>query len=191
MRIGVATALLLIVSTSQATATTIDFEQFTGSVTTFDYAAPEVALNDGYVMSSDGDDVRWMDENFGPSSTIEILLDGIVTFSKSDGSAFNLEGFDYAFSADGEWSLTLSGVKSGGSNVSLELILTEINGQYNNYSATSLFTDIVSFSIENSGSTPQGAIDNIVVTTVPIPAGVWLFGSALTGLGWIRRKQAA
>jgi hypothetical protein len=26
---------------------------------------------------------------------------------------------------------------------------------------------------------------------VPIPASVWLFGSALTGLGWIRRKQAA
>ena len=30
-----------------------------------------------------------------------------------------------------------------------------------------------------------------VITTVPIPAAVWLFGSALAGLGWIRRKQAA
>ena len=26
---------------------------------------------------------------------------------------------------------------------------------------------------------------------VPIPAAVWLFGSALAGLGWIRRKQTA
>ena len=25
--------------------------------------------------------------------------------------------------------------------------------------------------------------------TVPIPAAVWLFGSALAGLGWVRRKQ--
>ena len=30
-----------------------------------------------------------------------------------------------------------------------------------------------------------------VITTVPIPAAVWLFGSALAGLGWLRRKQAA
>jgi hypothetical protein len=29
------------------------------------------------------------------------------------------------------------------------------------------------------------------VSAVPIPTSVWLFGSALAGLGWIRRKQAA
>jgi len=32
-------------------------------------------------------------------------------------------------------------------------------------------------------------VDNIVVSAVPIPAAVWLFGSALAGLGWMRRKQ--
>jgi hypothetical protein len=26
-------------------------------------------------------------------------------------------------------------------------------------------------------------------SVVPLPAAVWLFGSALAGLGWIRRKQ--
>lgn len=30
-----------------------------------------------------------------------------------------------------------------------------------------------------------------VITAVPIPAAVWLFGSALAGLGWFRRRQAA
>jgi hypothetical protein len=29
----------------------------------------------------------------------------------------------------------------------------------------------------------------LVGTVVPIPAAVWLFGSALAGLGWMRRKQ--
>ncbi|MGI9309169.1 MAG: VPLPA-CTERM sorting domain-containing protein [Gammaproteobacteria bacterium] len=29
------------------------------------------------------------------------------------------------------------------------------------------------------------------LTAVPVPAAVWLFGSALTGLGWMRRKQTA
>ena len=41
-----------------------------------------------------------------------------------------------------------------------------------------------------SGSGFQ-TIDNVVVTAVPIPAAVWLFASALTGLGWVRRKQRA
>jgi hypothetical protein len=29
------------------------------------------------------------------------------------------------------------------------------------------------------------------VTAVPLPPAVWLFGSALAGLGWIRRKKTA
>ena len=33
-------------------------------------------------------------------------------------------------------------------------------------------------------------IDNVSANVVPIPAAVWLFGSALAGLGWMRRKQA-
>lgn len=31
------------------------------------------------------------------------------------------------------------------------------------------------------------SVDNVVVNVVPIPAAVWLFGSALLGLGWLRR----
>jgi hypothetical protein len=34
-------------------------------------------------------------------------------------------------------------------------------------------------------------LDNFSASVVPIPAAVWLFGSALAGLGWLRRKQAA
>ncbi len=32
---------------------------------------------------------------------------------------------------------------------------------------------------------------SISASIVPIPAAVWLFGSALAGLGWMRRKQTA
>ena len=31
----------------------------------------------------------------------------------------------------------------------------------------------------------------LTATAVPVPAAVWLFGSALAGLGWFRRKQTA
>jgi len=34
--------------------------------------------------------------------------------------------------------------------------------------------------------TPTGSV---VASVVPIPAAAWLFGSALVGLGWLKRKQ--
>lgn len=37
----------------------------------------------------------------------------------------------------------------------------------------------------------DAALSDIVLTAVPVPAAVWLFGSALAGLGWLRRKQTA
>lgn len=52
----------------------------------------------------------------------------------------------------------------------------------------------VTFSVSSSGppSSPEVLIvtaDNITVSVVPIPAAAWLFGSALAGLGWMRRKR--
>jgi len=45
---------------------------------------------------------------------------------------------------------------------------------------------------KNGGTTTWADYEVAVTvspTAVPIPAAVWLFGSALAGLGWIRRKQ--
>jgi hypothetical protein len=50
-------------------------------------------------------------------------------------------------------------------------------------------------SLEMSAYAPDGfvgiMVDNIVVSSVPIPTAAWLFGSALAGLGWMRCKQTA
>jgi hypothetical protein len=40
-----------------------------------------------------------------------------------------------------------------------------------------------------SASNSYNAILTVTTSTVPVPAAVWLFGSALAGLGWMRRKQ--
>jgi hypothetical protein len=42
-------------------------------------------------------------------------------------------------------------------------------------------------------SSPRGSDFDAIgaIPTVPVPAAVWLFGSALAGLGWMRRKQTA
>lgn len=34
------------------------------------------------------------------------------------------------------------------------------------------------------------SVQSLNVTYVPVPAAAWLFGSALMGLGWLRRKQS-
>jgi hypothetical protein len=45
----------------------------------------------------------------------------------------------------------------------------------------------------DGGSGNHFVMDNFTFTStvVPIPAAVWLFGSALAGLGWMRRRKTA
>ena len=47
---------------------------------------------------------------------------------------------------------------------------------------------------EISGSIATGTsrlVTSGTVSTVPVPAAVWLFGSGLAGLGWMRRRKTA
>ncbi len=192
MRI-VAACLLSIIGSAQAANITIDFEQFSGVVVDLQPVGTGIALNDGFVMSASG--TIWLTEANGPSPrSIDIVLNspggtGDVTFSKADGSAFSLLSFDYAFAGPGNWPMTLSAVKAGGEVVSLDPGLIALDNSYATYTASSLFTDIVSLNFLGDGDGPPMALDNINVSTVPVPAAVWLFGSALAGLGWLRRKQ--
>ena len=40
--------------------------------------------------------------------------------------------------------------------------------------------------VQSTGDGEQSAW----IAAVPVPAAVWLFGSALAGLGWMRRRQS-
>jgi hypothetical protein len=51
------------------------------------------------------------------------------------------------------------------------------------------FTTITFVGIDNGNSSDLYGMDNVTYSGVPIPAAVWLFGSALAGLGWMRRRQ--
>ena len=54
------------------------------------------------------------------------------------------------------------------------------------------WTGIATLELGNTITYPEtarGGYDNIVVNFVPIPAAVWLFGSALAGLGWFRSAK--
>ena len=41
------------------------------------------------------------------------------------------------------------------------------------------------------GVAADGQINALTVSEVPVPAALWLFASALAGLGWMRRKRTA
>jgi hypothetical protein len=56
------------------------------------------------------------------------------------------------------------------------------------FNLSSAWTGLESVSIHSSDFYGYMAIDNIVVSVVPIPAAVWLFGSGLGLLGWMRQK---
>ena len=42
--------------------------------------------------------------------------------------------------------------------------------------------------IPNSGDPYRSVTGTVTSSAVPVPAAIWLFGSALAGLGWLRRK---
>ena len=56
------------------------------------------------------------------------------------------------------------------------------------------FDDLSSLAIyspaQQDGLTAGFHLDNFVLAAVPVPAAVWLLGSALAAMGWMRRKPA-
>jgi len=48
--------------------------------------------------------------------------------------------------------------------------------------------EVYSYDVVGGFDTLSLTIDNVNASVVPVPAAFWLFGSALFGLGWLRRK---
>jgi hypothetical protein len=127
--------------------------------------------------------------------------------SKQLGLTANIDGVD-------DLNLDYMFVQVGhGVNIEyVSLIAGEINGtigqlHFRNETGTSLDDDSIPtpaelgtmdpvlFSYIKRSPDEVGRIEADLVSAsfsvVPIPAAVWLFGSALAGLGWMRRKQTA
>lgn len=108
-----------------------------------------------------------------------------VTLTEAGGGVFNLLGFDVgSVFSDGE--LTFTGYFADGSSISQSVVAGY--GESSNI-VLSGFTGITSLNVKDTGSTGGPLLDNLSLVAVPIPAAIWLFGSALAGLGWMRRKQ--
>jgi hypothetical protein len=98
---------------------------------------------------------------------------------------------DYTMSrVDGE-SFSLLYAEISGNNSSARIgnfSITNYRGrQYLDLAGYSDLTDVTSITFSPTAN--YLTLYEFEATTVPIPAAVWLFGSALAGLGWLRRKQ--
>jgi hypothetical protein len=116
----------------------------------------------------------------------------IIGLTRDDGGAFAFFGADVLTdSASGLEMYAVEGIKVGGGFAEGPI------GSSDWLNLTHVRFEVASF-CSGSECGPSGQIDydtltiyidNVSVQAVPIPAAAWLFGSALAGLGWMRRKQ--
>jgi hypothetical protein len=188
---------------AQAAPVTIDFEEFsigdgpTGSMGTYDWfqsqgyefnggngpcgqygCPPEIFIGDSGSKSLGAINGWAGQDGFG--------AEVFVSMRKADGGAFAISSLDLVL--EGFISTSIIGTLAGGGAADLSVSVG--TGDWLNL-------ELVTFSAEggNSGFLNEAGaaveLDNIAVSAVPVPAAVWLFGSALAGLGWMRRKQTA
>jgi len=117
------------------------------------------------------------------------------------GTYFSLRSVDlgerYTYLGGGEATyVEIRGFRRDGSRISKTIFLdgiTATGANSNGFQSAELtgFNNLSSVTFRGSPASPTRPgiffTDNIVVTTVPIPAAAWLFGSALLGLRWFRR----
>jgi hypothetical protein len=200
MRQTLAIFLFLAAGSAQAATVTIDFE---GVVADSDSLIPVTPYTeDGYkITASDINGIfgkDWIGLNSNGSAVFGWCSNGIscesiesITLVESGGiNPFDLLSLDSS-NLNFEFAGSLSGIGNydGGGSISTTLVLS--TNTWNTYSFDSSWQGLSSVMIAPVTGNWDPAIDNIVVNTVPIPAAVWLFGSALAGLGWLRRRKTA
>jgi len=178
MKLGIGVLGLLLSGATQAATVTIDFEEFAEGF----YDHP--LSSQGYSFTSGDDLFVWL-QTFtdralfhGPTATMTVANEAAVPFA--------LHSFDYRTGLAGLSSVTITGFYAAGGTISTTLDADET---FDTYLFDAAWAGLDSFVIgATSTGTPAG-IDNLVVSAIPVPAAVWLFGSALAGLGWLRRRQ--
>jgi len=170
--------LLFVSVSTQAATVTLDFEE--------DFSAdpfPNSVETKGYALNSAGNFQFF--SNAGESDVSLVYCPGCVAdLQRSDGQEFSLESIDLSLFPGPNDVVSLTGKYSAGGSISVGLVVDEI---VDTYFLGSEWSGLIQVQFGSASSAVF--MDNIVVTAVPIPSAVWLLGSALAGLGWMRRKQ--
>ena len=180
--------------TSFAETVNIDFqslEQVNSSINYQDITYSE----DGYTLDAGGFAFfgTFMAEYKGSTALLNTTVYDVTRLTKSDAGVFNLNSIDLAaFNNVSFFDVFFTGTKSDSSLVNQMFTGT---GSLLTYTFSG-FTDLVS--VEWFQTLPSHQFDNISLTSVdngtsavPVPAAIWLFGSAALGFFGLRRKNQA
>jgi hypothetical protein len=186
-----ALCIFLFASIAQASTITIDFESaILGSTEVLDqgFRISGDSFGDEFrlgVMDDAGDQFFEAFSHVYEPNCACAASSASVTLERADGGAFayysaDWTGYQEHVSIEGLLANGSYAIDSVGTGDWLNIISVT-------YSADGPFcTSMCYFDLAGI------EVDNIVVgAAVPIPAAVWLFGSALAGLGWIRRRKTA
>ena len=203
-RVGLVAASMILCVSANAAPVFVDFEDvepkntalpgtsFTTKGIVFDWAgkSPSIpAILDSNWAGGSGSEMAFCGYCDPTNGTSLYTIDGSVfeldslRFGGTDQSG---TGFPYAG--------TITGYLSGGGVVTQSIFNAAGTSQLLSFDQT--WTDLTSVDIVIEGTIggrapfDTFAIDNVSLQAVPLPAAVWLFGSALAGLGWLRRKPA-
>jgi hypothetical protein len=201
-------SLLLLIGVT-ANAATVTFEDITptgpcgiaplpcmDSITTAEgFVFSHTGGSDGYetvYVAADGPDGNYLKTNFDPQYGASLRI------THESGQAFDLHSVDTVIpTGPPGWEfdfVDVSGYDEANNLVVFEHFTSLTTGwntvvfdeSWDSVHSVEIFEYY--FCTFDCASIPN-SIDNFSANVVPIPAAVWLFGSALAGLGWLRRKQ--
>ena len=150
------------------------------------------------------------------TARLDFAVTSHLEMTRTDGSLFDLNSIDLgeysSVFAGQRTQITILGKKADDSYVSQTFQIDGLmsglyeTDRFETFLFSSQFTDLQAAYIENNSSdyetyygplpddypdefnTTGFSIDKLSATVVPVPAAVWLFGSALGMLGWMRRR---
>jgi hypothetical protein len=181
-------SLLLVTFFSLVNAATVtaDFEEYAvGQIG--DTGAPTAISSQGYLFSSETN--FYIQNGIGvPTNSLAFCPCSTLTVAKQDDNPFALESFDLGLwgPPDPDSDITITGYYVAGGSIETTI---DIVSQANTYLFGAEWEGLEYFVLQYDVNDVPKNVDNVVVSGVPIPAAVWLFGSALAGLGWMRRKS--
>jgi hypothetical protein len=190
MRFIAGVALMLV--GASVNAATITFGET--YIDRLDLAGPQIEGDYTYQAFGEGWEIQ--EDEFGnpPAALVTFWNDegavsgDYVDLYRTDGDTFYLQQLDY-WSRDPEYRsnfVTVTGYQDGSIVGEFVIGQATIDPFLTVTSSFGGAVDLLRLSVSGGGSATT--IDNIALTAVPVPAAVWLFGSALAGLGWFRRK---
>ncbi|MBT8131511.1 MAG: hypothetical protein HKN56_05730 [Gammaproteobacteria bacterium] len=203
-------SLLLLAFGGIAQAALVDFEDVAATTPCVSFPNPcpaSITTPQNFVFTvtnaDNGNEVYVTSSNTSDGNFITALgpPDGYVaiTVTHQSGQAFSLTALDVFVADVFEGGLpgfaTVSGFDAASTSLGMQTV-SRVGSGWESVALDGRWGPLHSVVVEGDFICTFGcfwtfpSVDNFTASVIPVPAAVWLFGSALFGLGWVRAKQS-